>query len=268
MILRVDHIDVAYGSESVLHDVSFEVKAGELLSILGPNGVGKTTLFRCILNLMKPLKGTISLDGKDILHITPRELTRCIAHIPQSHAPAFDYSVLDMVLMGTASHMGLLQSPGKVEEEVARRALARLSIEHLADRSYRQCSGGEQQLCLVARALTQQAHILVMDEPSSSLDFGNRIKVMQMVKGLTAEGYTVIQTTHDPEQAYVYSDKILALHEGSVLAWGTPQEVIQSPLMSKLYGVSVEVATLQDDHVRICVPTRSLEAEPLKSTNR
>lgn len=258
MSLKVEHLDFYFGKRQILKDISFEARRGEFLSILGPNGVGKSTLFRCILNLLKPNAGSIEIGGRDVAQMTAQELARCIAYIPQYHSPTFNYSVLDMVLMGTASQLGALATPGKAQIEVAKNALERLNISHLAEHPYGFCSGGEKQLCLLARAIAQQATILVMDEPSASLDFGNRIRVMQTVRGLVKDGYAVVQTTHDPEQAFMYSDKILAMHDGQVLAWGTPQEVMQAGLMSTLYGIDVEVHSLNSDKVRVCVPANSL----------
>lgn len=258
MSLKVEHLDFYFGKRQILKDISFEAHRGEFLSILGPNGVGKSTLFRCILNLLKPSAGSVEIDGRKVAQMTAQELARSIAYIPQYHHPTFNYSVLDMVLMGTASQLGALATPGKAQIEVAKSALERLHISHLAEQPYGFCSGGEKQLCLLARAIAQQAKILVMDEPSASLDFGNRIRVMQTVRSLVKNGYAVVQTTHDPEQAFMYSDKILAMHDGQVLAWGTPQEVMQSGLMSTLYGMDVEVHSLNNDKVRVCVPANSL----------
>ena len=257
MNLKVEHLDFYFGKRQILKDISFEAQGGEFLSILGPNGVGKSTLFRCILNLLHPSAGTIALDGRDVRQMTAKELAQHIAYIPQFHKPTFNYSVLNMVLMGTASQLRSLETPGKAQLEIAHNALARMKIEHLAEHPYGFCSGGEKQLCLIARAIAQQAKVLVMDEPSASLDFGNRIRVMQTVRSLVADGYAVVQTTHDPEQAFMYSDKILAIHDGRVLAWGTPQAVLEDDLMSKLYGIDVEVHSLHGDTIRVCVPANS-----------
>lgn len=254
MSLKVEHLDFSFGKRQILKDISFEAQKGEFLSILGPNGVGKSTLFRCILNLLKPSAGKILIDGRDSSQLTAQELARSIAYIPQYHSPTFNYSVLDMVLMGTASQLRSLATPGRAQIEAAQRALERLNISHLAEHPYGFCSGGEKQLCLLARAIAQQARILVMDEPSASLDFGNRIRVMQTVQSLVKDGYAVVQTTHDPEQAYMYSHKILALHDGRVLAWGSPREVMEDSLMSRLYGLEVEVHSLHNDAVRVCLP--------------
>ena len=254
MSLEVKDLCFSYGDHKVLKGISFRAECGEFVSVLGPNGVGKSTLFRNLLGLLPPSEGCIRINGRDIGGMNPPELSRAMAYIPQSHNPAFNYSVLDMVLMGTTSQMGRFAVPGREQVKLADAALERLGIAHLRDRGCGYISGGERQLVLIARAIAQQAKILVMDEPSANLDFGNKIRVMRTVKGLTDDGFTVIQSTHDPEQAYLYSDKILALYDGQILSWGTPQEVMNQETISKLYHVDVEICSMQDDAVRVCVP--------------
>ena len=257
MSIQVERLSFSYGTRPVLDNVSFSAEYGEFLSVLGPNGVGKSTLFRCMLGLLTPSSGGAAVDGRPISDMTAQELAQKIAYIPQSHSPVFNYSVMDMVLMGTTAQLSKFAAPGARQREQALDALARLNILHLKDRGYRAISGGERQLVLVARAIAQQARVLIMDEPSANLDFGNRIRVMQTVKNLTADGYAVIQATHDPDQAYQVSDRVLALSGGRVLAWGTPQEAICSEVISALYGVAVEVCSLRDDRIRVCIPAQN-----------
>ena len=254
MSIKVENLCFSYGERQVLDSISFEAGYGRFLSVLGPNGVGKSTLFRCMLGLLRPSAGTVTIEGNDITSMSAAQLSRHIAYIPQSHNPVFNFSVLDMVLMGTTAQLGQFSSPGKAQQELAESSLERLGILHLKERSYANISGGERQLVLIARAIAQSAKILVMDEPSANLDFGNRIRVMQTVKELTKDGYAVIQSTHDPDQAYMYSDKILAMHAGQVLAFGSPKETINDKVISTLYGVDVEVSSMQDDTIRVCVP--------------
>lgn len=252
--MTVQNLSFAYGDHQVLRDVSFSVDYGEFLSVLGPNGVGKSTLFRCMLGLLTPTSGGASIGGRPVARMSAAELAREIAYIPQSHNPVFNFSVFDMVLMGTTSQTGSFSSPGKKQSALAHQALERLGIAHLADRGYGNISGGERQLVLIARAIAQQARVLVMDEPSANLDFGNRLRVMRTVRDLARDGYAVIQSTHDPDQAYLYSDKILALYAGQVAAFGTPQDTISNSLISTLYGVEVEVCSMRGDEIRVCVP--------------
>lgn len=261
MSLEVKGLCFAYGRRPVLKDICFRLSPGQVLSVLGPNGVGKSTLFRCILGLLKPQAGDILIDGESVAAMSPRHLARKIAYIPQSHAPAFSFTVQDMVLMGTASQLSPFFPPGKTQVRAAQHILEQLGIVGLAGESFQQISGGEQQLCLLARAMVQGASLLVLDEPAASLDYGNRIRVMRILRNLSREGYGVLLSTHDPDQAYLYSDEILALYDGSVLALGPPEQIIQSPLISRLYGVEVEVCSLREDNLRVCVPAQSQQKE-------
>ncbi|MBR4308689.1 MAG: ABC transporter ATP-binding protein [Oscillospiraceae bacterium] len=254
MQIQVEHISFSYGKEPVLQDLSFRARSGEFWSVLGANGAGKSTFFRCMLGLLRPKEGQILIDGQNITNMKPSQLAKKLAYIPQSHSPVFHYSVYDMVLMGTTAQQGNFQAPGKAEGQKVRSALERLDISHLADRDYSTLSGGERQLVLIARALVQEAGILLMDEPSANLDFGNRIRVMETVRDLTKEGYCVIQTTHDPEQAYLYSHGILAIKKGKLLAQGSPKDIFQAELISQLYGVEVEICKIKDDAHRVCIP--------------
>lgn len=254
MTVEVKNLTFSYGKNKVLDHVSFTAMEGELLSVLGPNGVGKSTLFRCMLGLLTPDKGEIFVEGENVSLMRPGTLAQKIAYIPQSHDPVFHYSVFDMVLMGTTAQTGLFSSPKKEHKQLVGETLEKLGLSFLADRSYRTLSGGERQLVLIARAMAQKARVLLMDEPSASLDFGNRILVMNRVKELCKEGYCVIQTTHDPEQAYLYSHKILALHKGTILAHGRPRDIFNETLISSLYGVEVEVCDIKEDTLRVCIP--------------
>ena len=255
MSVVVQNLCFSYGKEPVLEDVSFRAERGEFWSVLGPNGAGKSTLFRCMLGLLRPSSGSIFIEDAPIFSLSAKRLARKIAYIPQSHSPSFNFSVLDMVLMGTTAVLGTFESPRQKHIRLAEDALGQLGISHLRNRGYANISGGERQLVLIARAMAQQARILVMDEPSASLDFGNRLRVMQTVRALTHDGYTVIQSTHDPAEAYQYSDRILALHNGRVLAKGAPTEVITASVISKLYGTAVEVCSIRDDSIRVCFST-------------
>ena len=254
MRMKIEDLHFSYGSHQVLKGVSFGVEDSGFISLLGPNGAGKSTLFRCMLGLLEPSGGSVHICGRDIRAMPAAELAHRVAYIPQSHSPVFNFSVFDMVLMGTTSQLSRFASPGKKQEQLAEAAMERIGIAHLKNRGCGNISGGERQLALIARAIAQQAKILVMDEPSASLDYGNKLRVMETVKGLTREGYTVIQSTHDPDQAYLYSDKIIALFDGKIVASGTPRETISSSLISTLYGVDVEVCSMHRDDVRVCVP--------------
>ncbi len=256
MSVDVQNVSFSYGLWQVLKNVSFSVSSGELLCVLGPNGVGKSTLFRCMLGLLKNYHGTILIDGEDNKILKTEKLAQKIAYIPQSHSSVFPYTVLDMVLMGTTAKLGKHVLPGQKQQGLALEALNRLGIFHLAERSYTQISGGEAQLVLIARAIAQQAKILVMDEPTANLDYGNQIRVMEETKKLTQHGYTIIQSTHNPEQAFLYADKVLVMMNGTVAQTGTPKDVLSEDLLFKLYGVHIQLYDLCSGNVRVCVPVQ------------
>ena len=241
MSLSVRDLTFAYKKTPVLSGVSFDAAPGELLAILGPNGVGKTTLFRCILGEQKRYAGMIELDGANVRTLSARETARRVAYIPQTHAMTFRFPVRDVVLMGTSHTLSPLASPGRAQERIAADTLEKLGIGHLADRSFDTLSGGEQQLTYVARALAQQAKILLMDEPTSSLDYGNQLRVLNVVKDLAKDGYTVLLSTHNPQHALWYADRVLALHGGCVAAFGGVEETLTTALLETLYGTSVNL---------------------------
>ena len=258
MSIEIRNMSFSYGSHEVLHDISLSIPDATLVNVLGPNGVGKSTLFRCILGLNGGYSGEILVNGKDLKKLNIRERAKEISYIPQSHSPVYDYEVLDVVLMATGTDLGMLRTPGPRHRKRAYRALERIGIEHLAHRTYTQISGGEQQLVLVARALAQDAKTIIMDEPTSALDYGNTVRVLSCVKQLAREGLSIVQSTHQPDQAFLYSDKTLIVNKGRVVAFGDPKDVITSESVSELYGVEVEVNSLYDDRIRVCVPKREI----------
>lgn len=261
MALSVQNLSFSYGSREILHNVSFEVPERTLVSVLGPNGVGKSTLFRCVLGLNPHYTGTITVNEKDMSALSIKERAREISYIPQSHAPVYDYEVLDVVMMATGNELRMLSNPGCAQKQRAYEALERIGIEHLAHRTYTQISGGEQQLVLIARALAQNAQTIIMDEPTSALDYGNTVRVLSCVRQLAHEGLTIVQSTHNPDQAFLYADKTLVLRDGCIEAYGNPHDVITSELISALYKVDVEVNSLYGDKVRVCVPVHEIEGK-------
>ena len=254
MSVIVKDLSFSYGSHQVLHDINFTVEDGEFLSILGCNGVGKSTLFRCVLGLLNTYKGQVLINGVDTRKLPPSKMAKLAAYIPQNCSPAFNYSVEDIVLMGTTAGLNSLRSPGKKELERVDWALDKIGIEHLRKRCFHHISGGERQLAVIARALVQDAKLLMLDEPTASLDFGNQMLVQEQARALADEGYTIIQTTHNPEQSYMFSDKVLAIKDGRVLCHGEPQKIMTREIISQLYGLDVQISSLYDDRVRICMP--------------
>ena len=254
MSLTVEELTFGYDQKAVLENVSFSAEDGELLAILGPNGVGKTSLFKCILGLEKKYSGKVILEDAEVRSLSPRSLAHLVASIPQVHGISFRYAVRDMVLMGTTHRISPFSVPGRAEKIAADEAMERLGISALADKEFLRLSGGEQQLVLIARALAQQAKILLMDEPTSSLDYGNQLHVLSVVRALAKEGRTVLLSTHNPQHALWYSDRVLALWQGRVLAWDRPEKVITPELIETLYGK--KAVLLPTDRGPVLIPER------------
>lgn len=240
-MLSARNLSVGYGSRVVVADISLDVKEGEVLCLLGPNGAGKTTLFKTLLGLIHPLAGEITLDGKPLTSISARDRAARMAYVPQAHAGVFAYTVLDVVLMGRTARLGLFESPGKADEQAAMEALKSIGIERLAGDDYTRISGGERQLTLIARALAQGTSMLVLDEPTANLDFGNSARVLARVAALAKQGYAIVLSTHEPDHALSIGTKVVIVQEGRITATGTPQEIVTSERLSSLYNIGVAV---------------------------
>ncbi|RLG51073.1 MAG: ABC transporter ATP-binding protein [Thermoproteota archaeon] len=251
-MLRVSGLSFSYSDFSV-RDVCFEVEEGRVLTLLGPNGSGKTTILKCIYGLLKPKRRCVLVDGRDFHSLPLRERAKLAGYVPQVHSPSFPYTVLEFVVMGLASQLGVFEAPG---EEHYRRALEKLrllGIEGLKDRPYTQLSGGQLQLALIARALVQDPRVLLLDEPTAHLDFRNQVKILEVVRTLArGEGVSAVMTLHDPTLASVYSDKIALVRDGRIIALGSPRSVLRSEVLEKVYGVPV--CTIEVNGLRVVLP--------------
>jgi len=200
--LAVEDLSYGYPGHVVGHKLSFTVGAGEVLCVLGRNGEGKSTLFKTILGLLPPRAGTLRVDGEPISSWSPRRRALTFGYVPQHSGGAFPFTVAELVLMGRTAHRGPFAAPSATDRAAAEEAIAALGIEHLAEREWLRVSGGEGQLALVARALAQEPRILVLDEPTASLDFGNQVRVLDAVRSLAeTRRLSVLLSTHHPEQA-------------------------------------------------------------------
>ncbi|TQV77827.1 ABC transporter ATP-binding protein [Denitrobaculum tricleocarpae] len=252
--MKLDVSDLAFGYPGfpVGQDVSLHLEAGEVLCLLGPNGCGKTTLFKTVMGLLPPRGGRIAIGGRAMESLARPELARLMAYVPQAHAPVFPYSVHDMVLMGRTAHRGLFAAPSKGDHEAALAALEQLEIADLATRDYTRLSGGQRQLVLIARALAQESPFILLDEPTASLDFGNQLMVLEQVRRLAADGKGIVMSTHDPDHAFACGTRALAMKDGRTLANGPVAETLTGEVLSSLYDVPVEI--LLAGERRICLP--------------
>ena len=256
-MLVVKDLHAGYDATEIVHGVSFEVADGEFACIIGANGCGKTTLLKNLLGLIKPFSGSVHMDGMDVLAMDEKTMARYFAYIPQAHTPPFPFAVRDVVLMGRTPHMGRLAVVSPKDRRIAYNALVQLGIEDLAGEIYTDLSGGQRQLVLIARALTQQPKLLIMDEPTASLDFGNQQLVLSRMKSLAQSGMAVIMVTHDPDHALYCADRVIVMKEGNILLDGTSNEAITTDVLQSIYQTSVQVldVTLSDGRVkRVCVP--------------
>ena len=253
-MLEAQALAFGFPGRVVGRDVSFSLAAGEVMCVLGPNGGGKTTLFRTLLGLLASHGGNILLDGKPLSALSRQEIARVSGYVPQGHRGYFAYTVREFVLMGRTAHLGAFSAPGKRDHEIAARALASLGISHLAEKPVTEISGGERQLMLVGRALAQEPRLLVLDEPTASLDFGNQVRVLQQISALASSGMSILFSSQDPDHAFLTAHRALLLGEGRAMAQGAPAEVIRADTLERLYGVSVHVLPLQNGG-HACLPT-------------
>lgn len=245
-MITLENVCCGYDKKVVLKDVSISLRKSELTCLLGKNGVGKTTLFKTILGLIPALSGKIFYDGKENRNINAKDFAKYISYVPQAHGTPFPYSVLDVVLMGQYAHAtGMFGKPEKKNVDIALQSLHSLGIDYLTKKNFSKISGGEKQLVLIARAVTQQPQYIAMDEPTANLDMGNQYSVLQLAQLLKQQGFGVIMNTHTPEHAINYADEVVLLHESRLLEHGNPKTVIHSKVLSKLYDTDIEMIKTQ-----------------------
>ncbi len=255
-MLHADKLTYTYptGTEA-LRGVSLTLHAGMIVYLLGRNGSGKSTLMNCLSGAITPTSGSIALDGVDLGAFSATDRARRIGLIPQMHAPAFAYTVHQMILMGRAPHLALFGAPSKHDHAIADEALASVGLTRYRDRAYTQLSGGERQLVLIARGLAQQCAILLMDEPDAHLDLNNQQRVMEIVARLAQTGVAFIVASHHPNNALIYADHVLLLKDGRALTAGDPARTLTAPLLSAAYDLDVEVIT-DGDRARAILPRK------------
>lgn len=239
--------------KKVLDGVNLQLTEGEIFSVLGRNGAGKSTLLGCMLGLLKAQSGCIQLGGKALRHLTEREIAAQVGYVPQNHDPAFAYTVFDFVQMGCAARIGLFSHPGKHERDDTQGALEQMGIGHLADRPYTTLSGGERQQVFIARAIVAHPRIVLFDEPTAHLDFGNQLRVLKIIKSLTESGYAAVITTHNPDHALLLGGQAAILDKQGHLLTGSVDEVITETSLKALYGSELRLEYVAALQRKVCL---------------
>ncbi|MCC6346284.1 MAG: ABC transporter ATP-binding protein [Nitrospirales bacterium] len=252
-LFELENICFGYRKIEVLRDISLSFNRGSVVSLLGPNGSGKTTLLKILLGICRPKSGTVRFEGASLRDITHREFSKRVAYVPQLHRESFAYTVEEVVLMGRLPHKTFFSRYSKHDRELALHALEKLRILHIKDKPYTEVSGGERQLSLIARALTQGADTFVMDEPVNGLDYGNQFRLLEQVARLALDGLAFIMSTHFPDHALLTAGRVVMLRDGRVIADGRPKETITPDTLQTLYQINARVVPVDRDF-RVCVP--------------
>lgn len=248
MIYQVKNLDFHYpgSSRKILKKVSLDLSQGEVISILGPNGSGKTTLLNCMIGLLKPQAGEIILCDENIDKLKVKKIAEYVSYVPQIHIPTFDYSVLEIVLMGRASKLNLFEGPSKNDEEFCLNILEDMKLSHLNEKSYLEISGGERQQVLIARAMAQEPKAILFDEPTAHLDYGNQYKVLKTVKKMSEKGYGIIMTTHNPEHALLLEDKVAIVSRDGYVESGKSEEILTEEKLKQVYESDLRLMNIEE----------------------
>ncbi len=255
MIFEARELTFSYPNTArrVLRDASLCLGEGDVISVLGRNGAGKSTLLYCLLGLLRPQSGETLLCGKSVSALTPRQVAAFAGFVPQTHSSAFAYTVLDYVLMGCASGVGLFSAPGKAERGRAMDALAQMGIAQLAGRPCTQLSGGERQQAAIARAIVNKPRAVLFDEPTAHLDFANQLRVLRMLRALSEEGYGVIVTTHNPDHALLLGGKAALVDGTGAIRFGPVGEIVTRERLAQVYGADVRLEYVESLGRTVCL---------------
>ncbi|MDR2096120.1 MAG: ABC transporter ATP-binding protein [Treponema sp.] len=271
-LIEARNLDCGYGKKPIFSGISFTVRPGEVFCVLGPNGVGKTTLFRTILGFEKPLGGDIFLETKRLRYWKRNDLAKKIAYVPQAHIPPFPYTVEEVVIMGRTirfekSHFGR-NLPGKMDYEKTENILEHMGIVHLRKRTYTHISGGERQLVLIARALAQEPEYLVMDEPALNLDFGNQMHLINETIRLRETGMGIIMTSHHPDHVFLCADRVMLMKWGNRFSIGSKDEILTEEQLTDTYEVSIKILRgNRDNGSTVAACTADLSFSPKQRKN-
>ncbi len=254
MILEVK--DLAFGykkDERLFEHVNFSLEKGEIFSILGANGAGKSTMMNCIANLLKPEEGEIFLKGKNLKELSIREVSRIIGYVPQMHTPAYGYEARDFVVMGRAPYLEFFEQPSQKDYDLVNETMEELGILKLAHRPYTELSGGERQQVSIARAIVQQPDIILLDEPTNHLDYGNQLRMMRLIQKLSGKGYTIMITSHMPDHVLLLGGKVGMLGDDGSFTSGTNDDILTEENLKRLYQVDVHLVYMEQLKRKVCI---------------
>ncbi|MCM1226977.1 MAG: ABC transporter ATP-binding protein [Clostridium sp.] len=263
MILEIKNGCFGYHKQpEILKNINISLKEGEILAVLGPNGIGKTTLLKCMIGLLSWKSGETLLCGNKITNMKPKDIWSTISYIPQSHGFAFSYTALEMIMMGRCSHLGTFSQPGKAEIEMAEQMMKKVGITRLANKDCNRMSGGELQMVLIARALINEPKLIILDEPETGLDFHNQILVLNMIEKLAhKDGISAIMNTHYPTNAIKTADKAFMMNRKGDIFYGSADEVLTEENISRSFDVNVIVDEIKylEKTIKSIVPVDLIE---------
>jgi len=248
MILEIRDGAFSYGEADIFQNIHLSLNRGDFLCLLGPNGCGKTTLLKCLGSMLQLKQGSILLNGQSLESIPPKQRAADIGYVPQEEGVAFPFSVHQMVSIGRSPYFVYFSAPTENDYEIVEASLKRVGIYHLKDKVFNKMSGGEKQLTLIARALAQQPKVMLMDEPTSHLDYGNQNRIMQLARELTKEGMAVLMSTHTPDAVFTYATKAALMYHGSLIAKGLPQDALTQDNLSLAYSMPMKIFKLTDEN--------------------
>lgn len=260
-MIRIESLDFKYYENPILKNISLQVHQGEILCLLGPNGSGKTTLLKCLLGIHACTSGQIYMADKLLESYSHKKLARYVSYVPQKQTSSFPYRVIDMVVMGRTSYLGILDKPSKKDYQIALEALQYVGLEKLSERPYTELSGGESQLVMIARALTQESECIILDEPTAHLDYRNELLILETIKALVKDqNRTIVMATHYPNHALYFENhgietKVAFLNEGGIEISGKPTEVLTEKNLSSIYNIESKI--IIHDHLSHIVPLKT-----------
>lgn len=257
-LIEVRSASFSFGARPVFNAIDLDVRAGEVLTILGPNGCGKSTLLRCIGGALTLARGTVRVGDADLAKLDPGARARKVGFLFQDHVPSFPFKVLDLASMGRTPYLGFLGTPSPSDLSLAEEALDKVGILHLKDRPYTELSGGERQLVLLARTLVQQPEVILLDEPTAHLDIRNQVRCLKTIGALSAAGATLIMTTHDPNHAFLFTGRVVLMQPGGSILVGPAADIISDATLSATYGIDIGVFLAQrangHEELKFCSP--------------